>query len=230
MVHLTEKRVQLSDITEKLEEIHSIATNSLIEVVTAFEDLNLEMAEGIESATEDLESKNNAFEDMIVDALNCEPPEPEYLRTLTTYLQISNHLYRVGEYASKIARIVLLCEDTDHFKELESLPYLAEIAKNSLDMSLKAVLSGDYSEIDELEKLEAESDRETSEMFDEISEFLRQERNIGTMAMFYVIVGRYCERATDEALAIAERGMHLKTGIRKKLGLEYRYGDSEAPH
>ncbi|MGY5876324.1 MAG: PhoU domain-containing protein [Candidatus Thorarchaeota archaeon] len=220
----------MSDITENLEEIHNIASSSLIEVVTAFEDLNLEMAESIESKTEDLEFKTNAFEDMIVDAMNCEKPDPEYLRSLITYLQISNHLYRVGEYASKIARIVLLCGDMDHFKELESLPYLAELAKNSLDMSLKAVLSGDFSDIDELEKIEAESDRETSEMFDEVSEFLRQERNIGTMAMFYVIVGRYCERATDEALAIAERGMYLKTGIRKKLGLEYRYGASEAPH
>ena len=92
------------------------------------------------------------------------------------------------------------------------------------------ILQGDLSEIDELEKLEADSDRETGEMFEEITEYLRKRKGITTMAMYYVIVGRYCERAADHAFSIAERAVYMVTGEKKKLGLAYKGLSSEAPH
>jgi phosphate uptake regulator len=48
------------------------------------------------------------------------------------------------------------------------------------------------------------------------------------MAMFYVIVGRYCERAVDHALSIAERAVYIHTGERKQLGLAFK--KVEGPH
>jgi phosphate transport system protein len=136
----------------------------------------------------------------------------------------------VGRYSYKIAHIVKLCEGLEHFKELVSLPYLAELAKNTLDIAMKGVLQEDLSEIDELEKLEAQSDQETSEMFEEIAEYLRKEKGITTMAMFYVIVGRYCERAADQAFSIAERAVYMCTGEKRQLGLAYKGSSSDGPH
>ena len=230
VVLLTEPNPEIVEFSNSLQEMHELASNSLVEVMTAFEDFDFELAEGIEDKLENLEQMAFQMEESMILQLADKLKSIEDLKFLTVYLQTSNHLLRVGEYASKIARIVLLCDGMDHFKELESLPYLAELAKSTLDISINALLKGDFSEINELEKLEAEADRETSEMFEEITDYLRSERDIGTMAMYYVIVGRYCERAADEALAIAQKAYYLHTGVRKKLGLEYRYGDSEAPH
>jgi phosphate transport system protein len=230
VVLLTEPNPEIVEFSKSLQEMHKIASSSLIEVMTAFEDLDLELAEGIEDKLESLEQLIFQMEENMIEKLADKLKSTEDLKLLTTYLQASNHLLRVGEYASKIGRIVLLCDGMDHFKELESIPYLAELAKNTLDISINTLLNGDFSEIDELEKLEAEADRETSQMFEEITEYLRSDRNIGLMAMYYVLVGRYCERAADEALAIAQKAFYLHTGVRKRLGLEYRYGDSEAPH
>jgi phosphate uptake regulator len=95
---------------------------------------------------------------------------------------------------------------------------------------MKGILDEDLSQIDELTKLESDSDRETSEMFEEIAEFLRKRDDIEEMALFYVIVGRYCERAADQAFLIAERAVYMVTGERKKLGLAYKGKSSQAPH
>jgi len=125
---------------------------------------------------------------------------------------------------------VNLCEGLEHFKELESLPYLADLAQKTLAISMKGILEGDLSDIDQLEKLESDSDKETSEMFEEIADYLRKRTNITTMAMFYVIVGRYCERAADQAFSIAERAVYMVTGEKKKLGLAYKGSAPDAPH
>ena len=93
---------------------------------------------------------------------------------------------------------------------------------------MKKVLA--QAEHDKLEKLEAESDKETEEMFQEISEYLRRQEGIERMSMFYVIVGRYFERAADHAFQMAERAIYMKTGAKKKLGLAYKRKDSIGPH
>ncbi|MHA1936373.1 MAG: PhoU domain-containing protein, partial [Candidatus Thorarchaeota archaeon] len=100
----------------------------------------------------------------------------------------------------------------------------------TLAIAMNATIKRDLSKIDELEKMEAESDRETEEMFQEITEYLRKRTDITKMAMFYVIVGRYCERAADHAFSIAERAVYMVTGKRKKLGLAYKDESKVGPH
>jgi phosphate uptake regulator len=95
---------------------------------------------------------------------------------------------------------------------------------------MNAVLTGNLSELDKLEKLESDSDKETAEMFEEIINFLRKRTDIVQMSMFYIIVGRYFERAADQAFSIAERAVYMATGERKKLGLAYKGSASQAPH
>jgi phosphate uptake regulator len=107
---------------------------------------------------------------------------------------------------------------------------LADLAIKTLDIAMAGITEEDLSQIDELEKLEAASDKETSEMFEEIAEYLRKRKDIEKMAMFYVIVGRYCERAADQAFQIAEKAVYMVTGERKKLGLAYKGSANQAPH
>ncbi|TFG33617.1 hypothetical protein EU527_07740, partial [Candidatus Thorarchaeota archaeon] len=91
----------------------------------------------------------------------------------------------------------------------------------ALAISIRAVLEEDMSEIDQLEKLEAQSDNEAADMFKEIVDYLGRYRDISNIAMFYIIVGRYLERAADQAINIAESAIFLVTGERKKLGKAY---------
>ncbi len=220
----------LKEIEERLSSLHRLSTRALLDSMKAFEDLDQELAGNVKERSKEFDELADKIEDNVFETIARRQPVASDLRKISTYLQVSHHLYRVGRYSYKIAHIVKLCEGLEHFKELESLPYLAELAKTTLDIAMKAVLEGDLSEIDELEKLEAQSDQETSEMFEEIAEYLRRQKDITTMAMFYVIVGRYCERAADQAFSIAERAVYMHTGKKTKLGLAYKGSSSDAPH
>ncbi|MFW9846792.1 MAG: phosphate signaling complex protein PhoU [Candidatus Thorarchaeota archaeon] len=226
----TQLEIYLEEIAKKLGTLYELSVQAFRDSMKAFEDLNREMAASVKELDDNIDELRRKIEENVFETIARRQPVASDLRKLSTYLQVANNLHRVGRYAYKIAHIVKLCEGIDHFKELESLPYLADIAIKTLAIAMNGILKGDLSEINELEKLEADSDRETSEMFEEIAEYLRKRKDITTMAMFYVIVGRYCERAADQAFAIAERAVYMVTGEKRKLGLAYKGSSSDAPH
>jgi phosphate transport system protein len=211
-----------SDIAEHLRMLQSLVTKALIQAMNAFEDIDVELASEAGAVADRVEHMHHVVEGLVFEVVSKHQPTDHDLRRLIAYRNTSESLHRIGRYASKIVDIVGHCEDLDHFKELESLPYLAELARSAIDMSMRAVLEGDLSEIDELEKLEAQSDREAAEMFEEIAGYLNRRRDISELAMYYIIVGRYCERAADQAISIAESASYMVTGKRVKLGLAYK--------
>lgn len=220
----------LKEINKKVCELHEVVIDVFMRSMKSFELLDQDMASETKEMSKGIEELSQRIEDNVFETIARRQPVARDLRQLATYLQVAHHLYRIGRYAYKIAHIVRLCEDQKHFKELITLPLLARLARDTINKAMMGILQGDLSEIDELEKLEAQSDKETGEMFEEITEYLRKKKGITMMAMYYVIVGRYCERAADHAFSIAERAVYMVTGEKKKLGLAYKGLSSEAPH
>jgi phosphate transport system protein len=210
-----------AEIRGLLETLFKTVADALSQSMKAFEDLDGELAEAVAAIYENVEDIYHRLEDMSYNAITSFQPRDSELRRFIAYINTSNGLHNVGRFATKIGEIVTLCEGLDHFKELETLPYLSELAIAALNISIHAILDENLAEIDELEKLEAQSDSESADMFQEIAEYLSNRRDIGTIAMYYVIVGRYFERASDQAINIAESAVYLVTGERKKLGLAY---------
>ena len=212
----------LARITKLLRDLHNLVTDAFLKSMKAFEDLNVALADEAGAISEQVGQLHHQIEDLVFDTVAKYQPTGVDLRRVITYGNTSSHLHKIGRYADKIAKIVEYCEDLDHFKELESLPYLAELAVSALGESMNAVINEDLSEIDELEKLEAQSDSEAADMFEEIAGFLNKRRDISKLAMYYIIVGRYCERAADQAIEIAEAAIYSITGERRQLGLAYK--------
>ncbi|MFW9768898.1 MAG: phosphate uptake regulator PhoU [Candidatus Thorarchaeota archaeon] len=220
----------LEEIEERLRKLYKMTAKSLIDSMEAFKQLDQDLAHKVKELSEEIETLSENIEENVFETIGRRQPVARDLRRLSVYLQISHSLFRIGRYSYKIAHITDLCEKLEHFKELQSLPYLAELAIKTLDIAMAGILDEDLSKIDELEKLEAASDKETSEMFEEIVDYLRKREGIEEMSLFYIIVGRYCERAADQAFLIAEKAVYMVTGKRKKLGLAYKGDASQAPH
>ena len=212
----------LAEIVRHLKKLHSLVSAALKQSMKVFEDLDVEMAETSLKGVADIENLHYTIEDMAYGAISKYHPSEKDLRRLVAYIHTTGYLKNVGRYAQKIMEIVSTGQqELDHFKDLESLPYLSELANTALTTSMRAIIEEDLSEIDELEKLEAQSDNEAADMFKEIVEYLGRYRDISTMAMYYIIVGRYFERSADQAINIAESAVYLVSGERKKLGRAY---------
>ena len=211
-----------SIITSHIEKLHELVTTTLSQAMQVFEDLDIEAAEEYMETSESIENLYHTIEDEAFKAITGFCPTDIDLRRLVAYIHTATGLHRVGRFSYKVMEIVTLSDGLDHFKDLVTLPYLSELAITALSVSVRAILEEDLSEIDELEKLEAQSDNEATEMFQEIATYLNNRRDISNIAMLYVIVGRYFERAADQAINIAESAVFLVTGERKRLGYAYK--------
>ncbi|MHA1928589.1 MAG: phosphate signaling complex PhoU family protein [Candidatus Thorarchaeota archaeon] len=220
----------LKKISTQIKKMYKLSSKTLMESMAVFKSLDKEKVANVKTESQNIEDLADRIEANIFETIARRQPVARDLRKLATYLQVSHHLYRIGRYAFKVAHIVELCQGLEHYKELISLPHLANLARQTLDIAMNAILTGDLSKIEELEKLEFESDRETEEMFEEISEFLRKRTDITQMSLYYVIVGRYFERAADNAFSIAERAIYMVTGEKKQLGLAFKRTKFVGPH
>lgn len=211
-----------AEIVAHLEKLHELVTTTLSQSMKVFEDLDIDTAEESMEIASDIETLYHTIEDMAFGAIATFHPLDIALRRLVAYIHTSTSLQRVGRYAYKIMEIVTLSDGLDHFKDLVTLPYLSELATTAISVGVRAIIDEDLNDIDQLEKLEAQSDNEATEMFQEIATHLNNRRDISNIAMLYVIVGRYFERAADQAIIIAESAVYLVKGERKKLGFAYK--------
>ncbi|MEM2142469.1 MAG: PhoU domain-containing protein [Candidatus Thorarchaeota archaeon] len=218
----TQLEFYIDEIRRRLERLYELSSHSFMTAIKAFEELDQKMAASVQEMTAEIDELALKIEDNVFETIARRQPVAKDLRTLASYNFVALHLYRIGRHAHKVAHITKMCEGMEHYKELQSIPYLARIFKSTLDIAMNALLNNDFSEIDKLEKLEAESDRETVEMFEEIADYMKRMSDIVRMSLFYVLVGRYCERAADHAFSIAERAIYVHTGHHRRLGLAYR--------
>jgi phosphate transport system protein len=226
----TKLELYVEDITRRLGLLHQLVEQAFIDSMESFKNLDQVAAANVKELAGNIDELEEKIEENILETIGRRQPVAKDLRRLSVYLQTAHNLHRVGRYSYKIAHITYLCKDLKHFKELISLPHLAQLAKQTLDIAMAGILKGDLSRLDELEKLESESDKETSDMFNEIAQYLRDQNGIEEMALFYIIIGRYCERAADQAFQIAEKAVYMVKGKRVKLGLAYKGSSSQAPH
>jgi phosphate transport system protein len=226
----TKLELYVEDITRRLELLHQLVEKAFIDSMESFKNLDQEAAAKVKDMADDIDELEEKIEENVLETIGRRQPVASDLRKLSVYLQTAHNLHRVGRYAYKIAHITYLCKNLQHFKELVSLPYLAQLAKQTLDIAMAGILKGDLTHLNELEKLESESDKETSDMFNEIAQYLREQNDIEEMALYYILIGRYCERAADQAFQIAEKAVYMVKGKRVKLGLAYKGSASQAPH
>jgi phosphate transport system protein len=222
----------IDDIGTRLTKMQELCGNGLLLAMKAFESIDVNIAHQVDEMADQNEDLSHKVEENIIETIARRQPVAGDLRRLAGYLQVAGNLYRIGRHTAKIAHIVRLADEKhlQHFKELVTLPFLAQQAKKTLDIAMKAILTGDLSEIDELEKLESTTDKETEDMFEEIVDYLRRDQTIIRMALFYILVGRYYERAADHAMMIAERAIYVTTGHRRKLGLAFKETSLHPPH
>ncbi len=221
----TQLEFYMDEIARRIERLHELVTHAFLKSIEAFKELDQSRAMEVLKTTDEIEEMAHKIEDNVFETIARRQPVARDLRTLASYNFVALHLHRIGDHAAKIAHIVKQCQDMKHYKEIITIPQLAQMAMETLSIAMNALLHKELSKIDRLEELEAQTDKEMVSMFEEIVGYLRERTDVVRMSLIYIIVGRYCERAADHAFSIAERAIYVHTGHRKKLGLAYQQKD-----
>ncbi|MEM0343463.1 MAG: phosphate signaling complex protein PhoU [Thermoplasmata archaeon] len=200
---------------DQLVETMARKTREAIELaVKSFERLDTEMAEQVRRIDGELYALNVDIEKRCLEIIALQSPVAKDLRTIGTYLKVITDFDRIGRYAKDIADVTVHAQTMAHFKPLVSIPHMAKMAEEMVDLSVKAFLDRDIEPTKAVFELEDKVDSLYDEIFREVITYMMEDSKKITIGINYTLVARYLERIADHACNISERVIYMVTGQR----------------
>jgi phosphate transport system protein len=214
---MSPRKVYMNELAELDELVAVMAkkTSEAIELAArSFQDLDLEKVRQVEKLDKDLYELNIDIEKRCLEVIALQSPVAKDLRTIGTYLKVITDFDRIGRYAWDIAEVTARSVEMSHFKPLVSIPHMARMAEEMVDLSVKAFLERDTGPTKRVFELEDGVDSLYDEIFREIITYMMEDSRKITLGINYTLVARYLERIGDHACNISERVIYMVTGER----------------
>jgi phosphate transport system protein len=115
-----------------------------------------------------------------------------------------------------MAQLTQKMEHQTHFKKLVKLPEMCRLAVRMTETALQGLFDEEAASplqklLDDDELVDAMMD----ELFRELVTYTSEDPSRFTVAMYYLLAGRYLERAEDHAVSIGYFVHYMKTGKRE---------------
>ncbi len=205
---------ELAELDQLVETMAKKTSEAIELAVKSFERLDTEMAEQVRRLDGELYTLNVDIEKRCLEIIALQSPVAKDLRTIGTYLKVITDFDRIGRYAKDIADVTNHARTMAHFKPLVSIPHMAKMAEEMVDLSVKAFLERDIEPTKAVFELEDKVDSLYDEIFREVITYMMEDSKKITIGINYTLVARYLERIADHACNISERVIYMVTGQR----------------
>lgn len=211
---------KLNELKNEVEEMGRISTDAISLAIDSLVELDEEKIKKVEELDRQIYRYDRDIEEKGLNLIALQAPVASDLRMIGTCLKIITDLDRIGRYSKDITKVTKRLTGEPHMKKLISIPNMAELTIEMVDLSVKAFMKEDEDMIDEIYEKEEKVDAYYDETFREILTYMMEDSNNITKGTQYVLVIRYLERIADHACNIAERVVYMETGERVEHELE----------
>lgn len=205
---------------EEMEEIRNkvLAMGGLVEqqvdlATKAFMSYDMESAELVIQQDQLANEMEKDIDHECTDIMARRQPAAFDLRMLIATIKIITDLERIGDEASRIARMTMRLEGSDYYQDkYYEIEHLLELVKEMLNGALDAYARTDVDEVVEITGQDAKVDREyTSITRQLITQMMENPRNI-TRALDMLWTARALERIGDHACNVCEHVIYMVKG------------------
>jgi phosphate transport system protein len=203
---------ELDSIGTTLIEMTGLVAAALSQATDALLNADLQLAEKVISADEQVDALQQALDARALDLLARQQPVAGDLRTIITSLRMSADLERMGDLARHVAKVARL-RYPDSAVPAELHASIIEMGRIGVELARKTGEIIDGRDVDAARGLEDEDDA-VDRLHRELFSALLQDDApypIET-AIDVTLIGRYYERFADHAVSVARRLIFLVTG------------------
>ncbi|MGD8813345.1 MAG: phosphate signaling complex protein PhoU [Anaerolineales bacterium] len=141
------------------------------------------------------------------------------LRAVVAAMNIIVEIERMGDYASGIAKTVILMGDEPLLKPLIDIPKMTNLAREMLRTCLTAFIESDAESARNVAAQDDEMDKLYRAVFDELVEIMVDKPDAVSRATYLLWCAHNLERIGDRVTNIAERVIFMNTGDMKELNV-----------
>jgi phosphate transport system protein len=203
---------ELDGVTASLVQLSNEVSGAMEKATHAILTANLEEAEGVISADDQIDQLAHDLDNRIIDIIARQQPVASDLRALVTALRMSSDLERMGDMAHHVAKITRLRHPGAAIPSelLLTVEELGKTVKAVSDKCSEVIADRDLEKALEMEKDDDEVDRLHRKLFEALLD--ESWPHSTETAIDMTLVGRYYERYADHAVSIARRVYFLVTG------------------
>jgi phosphate transport system protein len=140
------------------------------------------------------------------------------LNSVVGILNIITELERIGDYATGIAKIVIMIGDEPPLKPLIDIPRMSDVTIEMIHNSLKSFIENDAKLAIQVVGMDEVVDSIYDQIFRELLTFMMTDPKTINRATRLIWVAHNIERAADRATNICERVVYMITGKMQEIG------------
>ena len=202
----------LDKISDQLVEMTRLAGSAMSRATTALLDADLNMAESVIAADEQIDALRRDLDDHSIDLLARQQPVATDLRMVVTAMRMSSDLERMGDLARHVAKVARLRYPNSAIPPVmrSTVLEMGQVAERIVAKAGSVIAGKDIDSAIALERDDDEMDRLHRDIFNMLMD---DKWTYGTeAAVDATLVSRYYERFADHAVSVARRVVYLVTG------------------
>jgi phosphate transport system protein len=211
---------------EKLEhdvlDMASRAERMVGRAVDALQRLDLSLAREVLLADDEIDQLDLDIEAQCLRLLALQQPMARDLRIVGTAMKIITDIERIGDLAVDVAKIAMKVEAEGGDPSLIDLPKISKVARQMLQASLDAYVKKDVSKLEEIARMEDETDTLYRDLRGQVHNYMRTHPDQVVSASWLLLAVHHVERIADHALNIAERVGFMVTGELEQISASHR--------
>ncbi|HYO20245.1 MAG TPA: phosphate signaling complex protein PhoU [Dermatophilaceae bacterium] len=202
----------LDKISEQLVEMTRLAGSAMSRATTALLAADLNLAESVIAADEEIDALRRELDDLSIDLLARQQPVATDLRMVVTAMRMSADLERMGDLARHVAKVARLRYPNSAIPPVmrSTVLEMGQVAERIAAKAGSVIAARDTETALVLERDDDEMDRLHRDIF---TMLMDGKWKYGTeAAVDATLVGRYYERFADHAVLVARGLVYMVTG------------------
>jgi phosphate transport system protein len=196
----------------------SMVEKALGRSIEALKKRDLNLAHQIIADDIKINEKRFNIEKKSIELIATYQPDVGNLDAIVAILNIITELERIGDYATGIAKIVVMIGEEPPLKPLIDIPRMSDITIEMIHNSLKSFIENDSKEAIRVIGMDEVVDSIYDQIFRELLTFMMTDPKTINRATRLIWVTHNIERAADRATNICERVVYMVTGKIEEIG------------
>lgn len=209
----------LRDLQDEVLTLGSMVDKAIERSIDALRQLDQQAAREIIQNDQKINRKRFQIEDQSIELIATQQPMAGDLRTIVAVLNIIIDLERMGDYASGIAKIVLMHEDQPLLKPLIDIPRMAEKSRDMLRRSMDAFVERDAATARRIAEEDDEVDALYDQVYHELLTYMIKDPRTIDRATWLLWVAHNLERIADRVTNLCERVVYEVTGKMEEINV-----------
>lgn len=215
---------KIAEHQESIIVLGSLVEQAVLESVETLQSRDLDRAQEIYDHDKMINQKRYDIEAKTLVTVATQQPMATDLRKLSSIIDISGELERIGDYAKGIARIAIRLGNHPPLRKLVHIPKMAELTADMLHRAIGAFVDLNEEQALKIPKEDDHVDELYNLLYRELLDIMISDQNKIDQATFHLWVSHNLERAADRVTNICERTIFTASG---KL-IEFDRSDDES--